>query len=55
MIKTLIDAFDYPELGPGMMWETVKEIVEERGSEIRFKAGVEKILWSEGSSSTQWK
>ena len=48
VIKTLIDAFDYPEFGPGMMWETVKEIVERDGSEIRFNAGVEKILWSDG-------
>jgi protoporphyrinogen oxidase len=49
VIKTLIDAFDYPEFGPGMMWETVKEIVERDGSEIRFNAGVEKILWSDGA------
>ena len=48
VIKTLIDAFDYPELGPGMMWETVKGIVERQGSEIRLNTGVEKILWSEG-------
>lgn len=48
VIKTLIDAFDYPKLGPGMMWETVKGIVEERGSEIRLKTGVEKILHEEG-------
>ena len=48
VIKTLIDAFDYPKLGPGMMWETVKGIVEERGTEIRLKAGVEKILREEG-------
>jgi protoporphyrinogen oxidase len=32
-----------------MMWETVKEIVERDGSEIRFNAGVEKILWSDGA------
>jgi len=49
VIKTLIDAFDYPEFGPGMMWETVKKIVEREGSEIRFNAGVEKILWSDGA------
>ena len=49
VIKTLIDAFDYPELGPGMMWEAVKKIVERDGSEIRFDAGVEKILWSDGA------
>ena len=48
VIKTLIDAFDYPELGPGMMWETVKEIVERDGSELQLNAGVDKIFWSKG-------
>jgi len=47
VIKTLIDAFDYPQRGPGMMWETVKEIVEQNGSHIRFSTGVEKIVWNE--------
>lgn len=49
VIKTLIDAFDYPELGPGMMWETVKEIVEQKGSEIRLNASVQKIRWTKGA------
>ena len=49
VIKTLIDAFDYPEFGPGMMWEKVKSIVEKNGSEIRLNAGVEKIFWSHGA------
>lgn len=44
-IKTLIDAFDYPRLGPGQMWETVAKIVQERGHEIRYGAAVEKIHW----------
>ena len=48
VIKTLIDAFDYPELGPGMMWETVKQIVERDGSELQLNTGVEKIFWSKG-------
>lgn len=45
VIKTLIDAFDYPELGPGMMWETVSDIVKENGREIRLNAGVNRIIW----------
>ena len=48
VIKTLIDAFDYPELGPGMMWDTVRKIVERDGSELQLDAGVGKIFWSEG-------
>jgi protoporphyrinogen oxidase len=43
VIKTLIDAFDYPRLGPGMMWETVAELVQARGHEVRFGAEVQKI------------
>ena len=46
VIKTLIDAFDYPKRGPGMMWETVADIVQQDGSEVRLGAEVEKILWT---------
>ncbi len=49
VIKTLIDEFDYPERGPGMMWETVADIVQKNGSELKMNAGVEKIFWREGS------
>jgi len=42
VIKTLIDAFDYPRLGPGMMWETVAARVHE----VRLGAEVKKIFWS---------
>jgi len=45
VIKTLIDAFDYPQLGPGMMWETVRGLVEKQGSDIRLNTGVDKISW----------
>ncbi len=49
IIKTLIDAFDYPEKGPGMMWEMVAEKIQDRGSELRMEAGVEKITWNDGA------
>ena len=35
VIKTLIDEFDYPRLGPGMMWNAVKNEVEKRGGVVR--------------------
>ncbi len=47
VIKTLIDSFHYPKLGPGMMWEGVAEMVKRHGSEVRLGAEVERILWSE--------
>lgn len=48
VIKTLIDAFDYPEKGPGQMWEMVADSIQKRGSELKMKAGVEKIFWKKG-------
>ena len=39
-IKTLIDQFDYPRRGPGMMWNTVKEQVESRGGLVRLNTKV---------------
>ena len=48
VIKTLIDAFDYPEKGPGQMWEMVAENIQTRGSELKMKSSVERILWGKG-------
>jgi protoporphyrinogen oxidase len=42
-IKTLIDQFDYPCRGPGMMWNAVKEQVEKRGGLVRLNANVAEI------------
>lgn len=46
VIKTLIDAFDYPRQGPGMMWETVARLVQQQGSQIHLGATVERIFWT---------
>lgn len=42
-IKTLIDQFDYPRRGPGMMWNAVKERVERRGGLVRLNSNVAEI------------
>ena len=34
VVKTLIDTFRYPRLGPGMMWETCARKVRELGGEV---------------------
>ncbi|MGH9946538.1 MAG: NAD(P)/FAD-dependent oxidoreductase [Pyrinomonadaceae bacterium] len=47
VIKTLIDAFDYPEKGPGQMWEMVAESIQKDGSTLKMRSGVEKIFWQE--------
>jgi protoporphyrinogen oxidase len=49
IIKTLIDAFDYPEKGPGMMWNTVLELVQSRGARVLLKTSVARIFWSPGA------
>lgn len=39
-IKTLIDEFDYPRLGPGMMWKSVQEAVERRNGRVQLNSEV---------------
>jgi protoporphyrinogen oxidase len=48
VIKTLIHEFEYPRRGPGMMWTKTRDIVEERGSRVVFRAPVESICWEPG-------
>jgi protoporphyrinogen oxidase len=45
--KTLINEFDYPRLGPGMMWETMAKLVRERGGAIQLGTRVDKIYWND--------
>jgi protoporphyrinogen oxidase len=42
-IKTLIEEFDYPRLGPGMMWNAVKEAIEQRDGTVIVNCGVVRI------------
>jgi protoporphyrinogen oxidase len=39
-IKTLIHEFEYPRLGPGMMWEAFQANVINRGARVELGAGV---------------
>lgn len=41
--KTLIKEFDYPILGPGMMWETFQEKLENQGSPVYLNTKVVKV------------
>lgn len=43
VIKTLIDYFRYPKLGPGMMWEECVVKSKALGVEIKMNAGVSEI------------
>ncbi|MEW6083105.1 MAG: NAD(P)/FAD-dependent oxidoreductase [Chloroflexota bacterium] len=42
-IKTLIEEFDYPRRGPGMLWNMVKDKIEERGGQVYLNTTVVKI------------
>jgi len=38
--KSLIEEFNYPVLGPGMMWEYFQRAIERKGAEVYFQAEV---------------
>jgi protoporphyrinogen oxidase len=46
VIKTLIDEFDYPKYGPGMMWQAMVDIIQCHGSQVCLGKEVEGIQWS---------
>lgn len=41
--KSLIKEFNYPRLGPGMMWERCQALVEQQGSEVLLNTAVTRI------------
>lgn len=41
--KSLIKKFDYPRLGPGMMWERCRDMLEESGSLVRMDTDVVRV------------
>ncbi len=49
-VTSLIDRFDYPRLGPGMMWEQAARIVRHRGAEIHLNTPVESVLHAQGQA-----
>jgi protoporphyrinogen oxidase len=42
-ITTLIDQFEYPKLGPGMMWERARDKVEASGSKVFTNTAVTRV------------
>ncbi len=51
VIKTLIDQFEYPRLGPGQMWEAARDKIRAGGSAVHMDARVDAIE-HDGSSIT---
>ena len=53
VIKTLIDTFRYPRLGPGMMWEACADKIREMGGTIKMGARVTACDWDQ--SQQLWR
>jgi protoporphyrinogen oxidase len=47
-IASLIEEFEYPKFGPGMMWERVTELVEAQGTKVLMRTEVKKIHHRDG-------
>jgi protoporphyrinogen oxidase len=47
-IKTLIDQFEYPRLGPGQMWERCRDLVVARGHRVAMGRRVHRIHHHDG-------
>lgn len=47
-VKTLLETFRYPRLGPGMMWDAARDRIVERGGQVLMGHGL-KQLASDGS------
>ena len=52
VVKTLIGAFRYPRLGPGMLWEHCTERVRELGGDVRMGRKVTRCQYS--NVAEQW-
>ena len=42
-VKSLIEEFRYPRLGPGQMWEAMRDRIVEMGGEVRTRTPVESL------------
>jgi protoporphyrinogen oxidase len=51
-ITTLIEEFQYPKLGPGMMWEFCAEKVEAAGGEVRLESRLTTIKVADGKATS---
>jgi protoporphyrinogen oxidase len=49
-VASLIEEFDYPRLGPGMMWETAAATVAERGAPVLLERRVVRIRHLDGNA-----
>ena len=51
LVKTLIEEFQYPRLGPGQMWERATQYVEGQGGQVRLESDVVGVQHAAGRVS----
>ena len=51
-ITSLIEEFQYPKFGPGMMWERCRELVEKAGGTVRMETSVRTIHVVDGEATS---
>jgi len=51
-ITTLIEEFQYPRLGPGMMWDRARDLVLAGGGELRMQTKVTSVRHASGAAHT---
>jgi protoporphyrinogen oxidase len=49
-VTSLIEEFNYPKYGPGMMWERATELVTAQGTKVVFNSTVSKIHLRDGKA-----
>ena len=49
-VTSLIEEFQYPKYGPGMMWEVCREKVEASGSTVHMRTGVTRVRHADGGA-----
>jgi protoporphyrinogen oxidase len=42
-VKTLLETFRYPRLGPGMMWDAARDRIQERGSKVHMAHALKQL------------
>ena len=50
-IRTLIDRFNYPRLGPGMMWDAFRRAIERQGGSVILGARAHRLVHAVGRVS----
>jgi protoporphyrinogen oxidase len=51
-VTSLIEEFEYPKYGPGMMWERCRDIVVDRGHTVEMKTAITRVHHAEGRATS---